>query len=85
MIDEGYDTARRILTEKADDLEALAQGLLEFETLSGDEITELLKGNRPKREDPSDDSSSTTGSAVPSTGSRKKPDQGDPGMEPQPT
>ena len=85
LIDEGYDTARRILTEKADDLEALAQGLLEFETLSGDEITELLKGNRPKREDPSDDSSSTTGSAVPSTGSRKKPDQGDPGMEPQPT
>ena len=85
LIDEGYDTARRILTEKADDLEALAQGLLEFETLSGDEIKELLKGNRPKREDPSDDSSSTTGSAVPSTGSRKKPDQSDPGMEPQPT
>ena len=85
LIDEGYNTARRILTEKADDLEALAQGLLEFETLSGDEIKELLKGNRPNREDPSDDSSSTSGSAVPSTGSRKKPDQGDPGMEPQPT
>ena len=28
LVDEGYETAKRILTEKADDLERLAQGLL---------------------------------------------------------
>ncbi len=85
LIDEGYQTAHRILTEKADDLETLAQGLLEFETLSGQEIKDLLdKGQRPTREDPSDDSSKPTGSAVPSAGVRKKPGK-DTGMEPQTT
>ncbi len=49
IVDEGYEWARKILTEKADDLETLAQGLLEYETLSGDEIKELLKGNKPHR------------------------------------
>jgi len=86
LVDEGYETAKRVLTERADDLETLAQALLEFETLSGDEIKDLLsKGQRPAREDPSDDSSTPTGSAVPSTGARKKPGKGDAGMEPQPT
>ena len=33
------------------DLEALAKGLLEFETLSGDEIINALKGVAPKRDD----------------------------------
>jgi cell division protease FtsH len=35
LVDEGYETAKRILTEKRDDLERLAQGLLEYETLTG--------------------------------------------------
>ena len=43
IVDEGYETAKRILTEKRDDLERLAQGLLEYETLTGSEIT---KGDR---------------------------------------
>ena len=87
LIDEGYAEAHRILTEKADDLEALAQGLLEFETLSGDEIADLLKGKRPFREDPSDDSTATPkGSAVPTAGARGRAGKdGDAGLEPQPT
>lgn len=85
IVDEGFQEAEQILTEKKDDLEALAQGLLEYETLSGDEITELLKGNPPVRED--DDTPSTPrGSAVPSAGAPKsKPSEPDPGMEPQPS
>ncbi len=35
IVDEGYETAKRILTEKSDDLHRLAQGLLEYETLTG--------------------------------------------------
>ena len=88
LVDEGYAEAHRILTEKADDLEALAQGLLEFETLSGDEIKDLLKGKRPIREDPSDDSTATPkGSAVPSAGARggRTGKDGDTSLEPQPT
>lgn len=38
IIDEGYNTAKRILTEKKDEWERLAQGLLEYETLTGAEI-----------------------------------------------
>src|SRR5205809_591823 len=50
LVEEGYNEATKILTEKRDDLETLAKGLLEFETLSGDEIIDLLKGKRPNRE-----------------------------------
>jgi cell division protease FtsH len=48
----GYDEARRILTEKLDDLHTLAKALLEYETLSGDEIIGVIKGIKPKREEP---------------------------------
>jgi cell division protease FtsH len=87
LVDEGYEEAKRILSEQKDDLETLAQGLLEFETLSGEEIKDLLKGKRPVREDPSDESHNTPrGSAVPATGAKPRPGKGgDPGLEPQPT
>jgi cell division protease FtsH len=86
LVDEGYEEARRILTENQDQLEALAQGLLEFETLSGEEIKDLLNGKRPVREDPSEDSHPPRGSAVPTTGAAKpRTDKGgDTGLEPQP-
>ncbi|MCC5994783.1 MAG: ATP-dependent zinc metalloprotease FtsH [Oceanicaulis sp.] len=50
LIEAGYQEARRILTEKKDDWETLAEGLLEYETLSGEEITNLLKGVKPVRD-----------------------------------
>ena len=37
LVETGYDTAKRILTEKSVEFERLAQGLLEYETLTGDE------------------------------------------------
>ncbi len=40
----GFDEARRILTEKLEDLHILAKALLEYETLSGDEIIKRLEG-----------------------------------------
>ena len=47
----GYDEAKRILTAKIDDLHILAKALLEYETLTGDEITNALKGVAPVRDD----------------------------------
>jgi cell division protease FtsH len=46
VIDHAYAEAKRILTERRDDLEALAKGLLEYETLSGDEIQQVLRGEK---------------------------------------
>ena len=43
-MDEGYARARQILTEKNDDLHRLAQGLLEYETLTGDQIRRIIAG-----------------------------------------
>lgn len=49
LIDEAYTEARRILTESGD-VVALAEGLLEYETLSGEEIKALLRGEKPARD-----------------------------------
>jgi cell division protease FtsH len=46
IVEEGEHTARAILTSHLDELHALAHGLLEYETLSSDEIRRLIKGER---------------------------------------
>jgi cell division protease FtsH len=51
LVKAGEDEARRILTEKLEDLHTLAKALLEYETLSGDEIINALKGVAPTRVD----------------------------------
>jgi len=48
---EGYAEAKRILTTKLEDLHTLAKALLEYETLTGDEITNALKGVAPVRDE----------------------------------
>jgi cell division protease FtsH len=83
LVSEGLATARKLLTTKKGDLETLAKGLLEYETLSGEEIKDLLKGKPPRRDDgDSGRKSSKPSSAVPAAGSTKADDAG--GMEPQP-
>jgi cell division protease FtsH len=51
LIDEGYETARRILLEKSEDFERLAKGLLEYETLTGDEIRKVIAGEKIDSDD----------------------------------
>ena len=51
LIDDGYVTARKILLEKADDFERLAKGLLEYETLTGDEIRKVIAGEKIGEDD----------------------------------
>ena len=78
-----YNEATRILTEKRADLEALAKGLLEFETLSGDEIIDLLNGKKPNRESVLEPTTPRASAVPPAGKSRPRPDP-DPGLEPQP-
>ncbi len=47
LIDEGHETATRILTENRDKLEKIAQTLLEVETLDADDFVNLIEGNDP--------------------------------------
>ena len=85
LVDEGYATAKSILTEKAGDLERLAQGLLEYETLTGEEIAQVIRGETLDRSD--DDGEAPSGglggsiASIPKAGKRPR---GDDGMAPQP-
>jgi cell division protease FtsH len=84
LIDEAYAEARRILTDDHDAFVAIAEGLLEYETLTGEEIKALIRGEKPSR-DLGDDTPPSRGSAVPKTGTRPaKGDEAEGGMEPQP-
>ena len=88
IVDEGYETAKRILTEKRDDLERLAQGLLEYETLTGSEITKVIAGEPLNRGDDEDDTpdqgNAPSVTAIPKTRPRPKSDDSG-GLEPEPT
>ncbi len=64
LVEEGYDQAKSICEDKMDDLHTIAKGLLEFETLSGDEISDLLNGKTPQR-DETDNTPSAGGPASP--------------------
>jgi cell division protease FtsH len=49
IVDQAYNTAYKILTGFIKDLHKLAKALLEYETLSGEEIKGLLKGEKISR------------------------------------
>ena len=87
FIDEGYETAKRILTEQSADLERLAQGLLEYETLTGGEIKRVIAGEALNRGDDTEDDTPPSGgssvTAIPKT-KPKKPKSPDKGLEPDP-
>ena len=57
LIDNGYKLAKKIILEKSKEFDRLAQGLLEYETLTGDEIKRVMRGD-PPHDDDTDDSSS---------------------------
>ena len=64
LVQEGYDRAKHVLTTNLAELHTVAQGLLEYEMLSGDEIKALLRGEKIVRNDPDDGEAMA---AVPST------------------
>ena len=83
LIEDGENTAREILTTYEKEWEAIAQALLEFETLTGDELRALMDGQQPTR--PDDDTPQIKATGVPTAGKsgRKRPDA-EPGGAPEP-
>ncbi|MBO9406587.1 ATP-dependent zinc metalloprotease FtsH [Shimia sp. R9_1] len=88
LIQEGYDKAHQLLTDFNDEWERLAQGLLEYETLTGDEIKRVMDGEPPQSGDDdsndADEGNAPSVTAIPKTKPRSKP-SGDGGMEPEPS
>jgi cell division protease FtsH len=71
IVEGAYQTAKTILTERVDDLHTVAKNLLEHETLTGDEIKGLLRGEPIDRSGNDSGSKLSTKTSVPS--SRPKP------------
>ena len=67
IVDTCYEKARSILEDKIDDLHNLAKGLIEYETLSGDEILSLIKDGSINRPDPEEEIKNA-GPSVPKSG-----------------
>ena len=86
IVDAAYGRARQIVIEKRDELEILAKGLLEYETLTGEEIRALLNGEPVIRSEPEDDSPREGGrrASVPTTGKPQGRRDGGLEAEPQP-
>ncbi|MBT5256332.1 MAG: ATP-dependent zinc metalloprotease FtsH, partial [Alphaproteobacteria bacterium] len=89
IVDLAYKDAAAILKKNAKQLELLAQGLLEYETLNGDEIKIIVEGGTLSRAEVDDDDSPATPRAkrpragLPTGGrSRTRPDTDTPGSEP---
>ena len=83
IVEGGEQRAKEILTTHIDDLHAIAKGLLEYETLSADDIAKLLRGEKLVRED-HDETPKDAGrrSTVPTSGGRKE--SGPSGLTPEP-
>ncbi len=78
FVDEAENKCRKILTDNINELHIVAKGLLEYETLSGNEIKDLIKGIPPVRDDFDDkdlnnDETNPSGS-VPNIGSKLNPE-----------
>jgi len=71
LADEADKHCRKILQDNIEELHIVAKGLLEYETLSGDEIKDLIKGIKPSRDDFDDNTTTPTQkpqTSVPKTG-----------------
>jgi cell division protease FtsH len=80
IVEGGHKRAFEILTKYRHELDMLGEALLEYETLSGDEITDLFKGKKPNKPSVRDASKTAEEkivaikkSSVPSGGIAKKP------------
>ncbi len=86
FVDEAYATAFNIIKKKKKEWERLAEGLLEYETLTGEDILKVIKGEALDSDDDEGDTPDEGGAvsvtAIPKTKPKPEPKGG---MEPEPT
>ncbi|MGI9499401.1 MAG: ATP-dependent zinc metalloprotease FtsH, partial [Geminicoccaceae bacterium] len=87
LVDTGYEKARMLISDHIERLNDLANALLEHETLTGDEISAILRGEPMPKAPPQEPPSASAPSggkrgSVPNTASADDEDAG--GMEPSP-
>ncbi|AHD10640.1 ATP-dependent zinc metalloprotease FtsH [Phaeobacter gallaeciensis] len=85
FIQQGYDQALQILKDKNEEWERLAQGLLEYETLTGDEIKRVMKGEPPQADEDEGDDADTGASVTAIPKAKPKTSASDDGMAPEPS
>jgi cell division protease FtsH len=73
FVEDGYQTAQKVIRENIDDLHAIAKALLEYETLTGDEIRGLMDGKTPMRETDADLAPKSTGVPTAGKSGKKRP------------
>ena len=85
FIQQGYDTAFKILTKKKKEWDRLAVGLLEYETLTGEEIKKVMNGDLPFSDDEDKDDGSASAPSVTAIPKTKPKDKPSGTMEPEPS
>jgi cell division protease FtsH len=85
IVTNGEKKAREVLYANRDKLEAITQALMEFETVSGEEVNALMRGEKIVRAADDEENKGPAGPAVPAAGKmRPRPEPGTGGLEPQP-
>jgi cell division protease FtsH len=84
IIDNAYAQAKHILTDNIEELHRMARGLLEYETLSGEEIRTVLRGEPVIRKVNDEPGPDTRRASVPTAGRPLPPGPGALGAAPQP-
>jgi cell division protease FtsH len=86
IVTEGEKKAREVLSANRDKLEAITQALMEYETIGGEEVQGLMRGEKIVRAVDDEESKGPAGPAVPAAGKMRppRPEPGTGGLEPQP-
>jgi cell division protease FtsH len=73
LVEEGYNLAQKILKDNIDKLHAIARALLEYETLSGDDIKNIIDGKKINRNFDNDDKGQVISSTFPKNDDKQEP------------
>jgi cell division protease FtsH len=86
IVTSGERKAREVLSVNRDKLELITQALMEFETISGDEVQGLMRGEKIVRSSDDEDTKTPAGPAVPAAGKSRppRPEPGTGSLEPYP-
>jgi cell division protease FtsH len=85
IITAAEEKAREVLLANRDKLEAITQALMEYETITGEEVQMIMRGEKIVRAAEEEETKGPAGPAVPAAGKpRPRPEPGTGGFEPQP-